>query len=217
MVACALFGVGFAALLQFQISLIAMSAAESHCHPRIDGDDYVPALLATLSNRLSSGASQLYLDRYGVGINEWRILSVLSNTPGSNATHIGETVSMHKTVVSRSVRSMEDKGLLLIHAEGTARTMSLTPEGQRLHNEIADIALAREALLLSVLDASEIQTLQILLQRLRANLPELDRCGAITLAQVPDLVSSASQRVQEPAEHTGPRRRGRPHSRSPVG
>lgn len=51
----------------------------------IYGANYVPSHLSHLNNRLSSGASQLYLKHFGVGINEWRILSVLSNWPRSTA------------------------------------------------------------------------------------------------------------------------------------
>lgn len=142
--------------------------------PRIDGDRYVPALLSVLNNRLSSGASQLYLRQFGVGINEWRILSVLSNTPGSNTVHICETVSMHKTVASRSLREMEAKGLLRIEKRDGQRLMALTRDGQALHDRIALIALRREELLVGGFSASERDTLLEFLRRMRANLAEVE-------------------------------------------
>ena len=155
--------------------------------PRIDGDRYVPALLSVLNNRLSSGASQLYLRHFGVGINEWRILSVLSNTPGSNTVHICETVSMHKTVASRSLREMEAKGLLRIERHGGQRLMALTRDGQALHDRIALIALGREALLVGGFSASEREKLLVrdfsaaeratllgFFRRMRANVPAVD-------------------------------------------
>jgi DNA-binding MarR family transcriptional regulator len=141
---------------------------------RIDGDEYVPALLSNLNNRLSSGASDLYLQRFGIGINEWRILSVLSNTPHSNATHIGETVSMHKGVVSRGVRELQDKGLLTIQRRSGNRTMALTRQGQAMHDEVATIALQREVLLLDGISIADRKKLVQLLRRLRDNLSKVN-------------------------------------------
>ena len=155
-----------------------MSTLSADSHPYIDGDEYLPALLGTLNNRISSSASQLFLRSYGVGINEWRVLSVLSNTPASTSMHIGETVSMHKTVVSRTVRSMEAKQLLTINECRGARVMTLTDAGQTMHDEIANIALRREALLLTGFSAKERSTLITFLRRLRGNLEMLEVDGS---------------------------------------
>lgn len=143
-------------------------------HPRIDGDAYVPALLSHLNNNLSSSSSQLYLRHFGIGINEWRILSVLSNRPMSNTAHICATVFMHKTVASRSIREMEAKALLYIEKHASQRLMLLTAKGQRMHDDIAEIALARESLLLSGLSADERLNLLDYLRRMRSHLPKVE-------------------------------------------
>ena len=135
----------------------------------IFGANYVPSYLSHLNNRLSSGASQLYLKHFGVGINEWRILSVLSNWPRSSAGTIGETVGMHKTVVSRSLREMEEKGLVLINTRDGQRLIALTAAGQRLHDQIVVVALERERLLTQDFSEDERQTLIRLLGRMLAN------------------------------------------------
>jgi DNA-binding MarR family transcriptional regulator len=150
-----------------------MSKPVAGQHPVIDGDRYVPALLSHLNNSLSSTASQLYLRHFGIGINEWRILSVLSNTPYSNATHICDTVFMHKTVASRSLREMQAKALLTIEKRDGQRLMALTPKGQRMHDDIARIALEREQRLLAGLSASECELLLDCMRRMRAQLAEL--------------------------------------------
>ena len=135
----------------------------------IDGANYVPSYLSHLNNRLSSGASKLYLKHFGVGINEWRILSVLSNWPRSNAVTIGETVGMHKTVVSRSLRQMELKKLVLIDNADGQRLIELTAAGQALHDRIVVIALERERLLLCDFSDVERRTLIALLARMLSN------------------------------------------------
>jgi DNA-binding MarR family transcriptional regulator len=135
----------------------------------IDGANYVPSYLSHLNNRLSSGASQLYLKHFGVGINEWRILSVLSNWPRSSAGTIGETVGMHKTVVSRSLREMEEKQLVLIDSSDGQRLIELTAAGQALHDRIVVVALERERLLTQGFSEDERQMLFGLLRRMLAN------------------------------------------------
>jgi DNA-binding MarR family transcriptional regulator len=135
----------------------------------IDGANYLPSYLSHINNRLASGASQLYLRLYGVGINEWRILSVLSNWPRSTALAIGDTVAMHKTVVSRSLHEMQDKGLVrIVRAQGQ-RLCALTPAGQKLHDRIVVVALKREALLVKGFSAEERGSLIGLLRRLLDN------------------------------------------------
>jgi len=143
-------------------------------HPYIHADHYIPALLSKLNNHLSSVASHLYLKHFNIGLHEWRILSVLSNTPASNATHIGETVHMHKAVVSRGVRDLQAKGLLTIDKADGQRTMSLTPAGQAMHDRVAQIALQREVLLLSDLSAEEQAQLRNLLIRMSTSLARVD-------------------------------------------
>ncbi len=135
----------------------------------IDGANYLPSYLSHLNNRLSSGASQLYRQHFGVGINEWRILSVLSNWPRSSAGTIGETVGMHKTVVSRSLREMEEKALVVIDTSDGQRLIRLTPAGQRLHDRIVLVALERERLLTQGFSTAERKQLLGLLKRMLDN------------------------------------------------
>jgi DNA-binding MarR family transcriptional regulator len=151
-----------------------MPARRDTAHPRIDGDEFIPALLSVVNNHLASTASDLYLRHFGLGINEWRILSVLSNTPGSTASHICETVGMHKGVASRSLREMEGKELLRIERRDGQRVMVLSPLGQDLHDHIAEIALHRESLLMSAFTKQEQALLREFLRRMRATLPLVD-------------------------------------------
>lgn len=151
----------------------------------IDGANYVPSYLSHLNNRLSSGASQLYLKHFGVGINEWRILSVLSNWPRSSAGTIGETVGMHKTVVSRSLRGMEEKHLVIIDTGDGQRLMELTPAGQALHDRIVVVALERERLLTQDFSDEERRTLIALLARMLVNVEAVNAWDPMAEAAEP--------------------------------
>jgi DNA-binding MarR family transcriptional regulator len=121
-----------------------------------------------VNNKLTSGASDLYLRHFGMGINEWRILSVLSNTPGSGTAHICETVGMHKAVASRSLRELEAKAMIQIERVEGQRVMVLTPAGQAMHDQLAAVALHREVLLMSAFTTQEQALLRDFLRRMRA-------------------------------------------------
>ncbi len=134
----------------------------------------VPALLNTLNNRLSSGASDLYLRHFGVGINEWRILTVLRSTSGCTAAFIAARAAIHLTVISRGLRSLQGKGLVDIDRSAWQRLATLTADGRALHDRVAAVALARERCLLQGLSDAEVDTLRGLLGRLTANVAAVD-------------------------------------------
>ncbi len=136
----------------------------------LDTSTYVPALLSTLNNRLTSGASDLYLTYFGIGINEWRILTVLARWPECNAKFVSEESATHVSVISRSLREMQNKGLVDIDASVWQRSLSLTPQGQALYDQIARVALIRESLLLEGFTPEDKEVLLDLLKRLSRNI-----------------------------------------------
>ena len=56
--------------------------------PRLDLDRYLPFGLTAIANKIARSASRVYLRRFGVGINEWRILANLRISPGVTANQI---------------------------------------------------------------------------------------------------------------------------------
>jgi len=150
----------------------------SEAPPAFDPAAYIPALLSTLNNRLSSGASDLYLQRFGVGINEWRILTVLNQFPGCTAAFVSERAAIHLTVISRSLRGLQDKGLVAVDRSAWQRLLALTPAGHTMHDRIARLALRREQRLLGGLAPNEVDQLRDVLLRLTANLPMVEALAA---------------------------------------
>lgn len=135
---------------------------------------YAPYYLSQINNRLSWGASHLYLHLFGIGLNEWRVLSALRNEPGIQALRVGEMVAMNKSVVSRSTRRLEDLGYVAARLDRSRRRLWLTGAGAALHDRIMVIALRREAALLDGFKAAELDTLYSMLDRMRANLAMVD-------------------------------------------
>lgn len=137
----------------------------------VEAGHYAPYFISVINNRLSWGASQLYLRLFDIGLNEWRILSALRNEPGIQALRVGEMVAMNKAVVSRSTRVLERKGLAQALLKEGRRLLWLTPGGIALHDKILVIALKREATLLTGFSEAERTVLFGMLKRMADNLP----------------------------------------------
>jgi DNA-binding MarR family transcriptional regulator len=140
----------------------------------IDREAYTPAYLALVSNALSWGGSQLYTRRFGVGVNDWRVISALGNHPGSTAVEVCTVVGLDKSVVSRCVAGLAERGLVGIERTDGHRRLFLTQDGVRLHDELLPLALHREQVLLEGLEASEVEQLKSFLRRMFLNLPRLN-------------------------------------------
>jgi len=139
---------------------------------RLDFERYVPFGLTAIANKIARSASRVYLRRFGVGINEWRILANLRVYPGVTANQICQTSGLDKAAVSRSLRLLEDGGMIETSGEGSdarGRALCLTDRGDELHNGLIDVALKREALLLDGFDESERRQLLSFIARIHAN------------------------------------------------
>lgn len=154
--------------LAMQINEAALSST-----PRktIDGDVYVPSLLNHLSNGLSAGASRTYLKYFGVGTNDWRVMSALVNHPRATAKRVSEVLAINKAIVSRSVGVLESKRLLKVNTEIRQRPLELTTKGYELHDRIIEVALERERRLMRGFSAKEVAQLLDYLRRMYSNLP----------------------------------------------
>lgn len=141
----------------------------------VEAERYAPYFLSIINNRLSWGASQLYLALFGIGLNEWRILSALRNEPGIQAQRIGEMVAMNKSVVSRSSRKLEQDGFVHARLVGGRRLLWVTERGAEIHDKIITIAYKREEALLDGFDAAERDILFSYLSRMKDNLEKVDR------------------------------------------
>jgi len=149
----------------------------------IDAANYVPHHLSIVNNGLSWGASRIYLKMFGVGINEWRVLSALTNEPGITASRIVEMVALNKSVVSRSARALEETGHVRSDASDGRRLLYLTPSGVALHDRIIAVAIQREQALLAGFSDADKDALCDLLQRMRTNLRRVDEADRRMLAE----------------------------------
>lgn len=139
----------------------------------LDLDGYVPSYLTQLGNKWARSSSHLYMRKFAVGINEWRVMTMAAIEPGLTANRMCAIVGMDKAAIGRSIQALKVKGLVDLapnENDGRSWLVSLTSEGWAMYDRILEVALAREQELLGDLSRDELRLLISLLDRLRKNL-----------------------------------------------
>src|SRR5258708_38863571 len=109
----------------------ARGTADPHAAP-LKLEEFLPYRLNVVASFVSQALSRIYVDRYGIGVPEWRILVTLGQFEAMTAKAIGAHSHMHKTKVSRAVSTLERRKLL-VRRENRAdrRGAFLSPEPAR--------------------------------------------------------------------------------------
>ncbi len=139
--------------------------------------NYIPFYLINIANQYSRGASRIYLRLFGIGVIEWRMLSVISIEKVVTANQICAAIHLDKGAASRSLKTLVSRDLVNIYADAQdsrKRLVSLTQKGIALHDEIIKIALAREKHLTANFTAEEHDMAVKLLKKMNENLTHID-------------------------------------------
>jgi DNA-binding MarR family transcriptional regulator len=139
--------------------------------PGLRLDSYLPYRLSVASNAVSGLIARAYQDRFGLTIPQWRVICVLAEDGRMTQGQIVGRSFMDKVTVSRAVQGLAGRRLVdrsEHHADGRSHMLTLTPEGRRLFAEIAPMALAYEAALISGLAPEDVVLLRRLLGRLQS-------------------------------------------------
>lgn len=138
---------------------------------------FIPYRMVNLATGISNACSRIYRDEFDLSIPEWRILARLAEHDKLNAKDIGRITFMDKSKVSRAVKQLEDKILILREKDvkdNRAAYLSLTEDGHVLYSRIAPIALDWEEELLSVLDMTEYRNLMRIMEKLDTQVTKMD-------------------------------------------
>ena len=109
-------------------------------------------------------------------------MSLLAIEPGIPAARICHVIGFDKGPVSRTLASMEKRGLVSIRADpddGRTHSISLTAKGRTTHDKVIAAALERERRLLSCLNKPEREILIGLLLRVHGNLDAVKGAGEV--------------------------------------
>jgi DNA-binding MarR family transcriptional regulator len=126
--------------------------------PSLQLPDFVPFRLNRLAVEVSNHLSEIYRERFGLEIPEWRVLVTVGRGPGCTAQYIAESTRMHKTRVSRAISHLEERGLIERASNSDDRremSLKLTKAGLRMYSELVPLALERERNLLACLSKDQ--------------------------------------------------------------
>lgn len=141
-------------------------------------EDFLPYRLSILSNTISTMIAQIYEERFGLSIPEWRVIAILGRFPGLSAVEVAERTLMDKVAVSRAVTKLVKNGRIdreFADADRRRSILNLSEEGRRVHDEIAPLALKFERDLLQEISDDETEQLRIIMDRLLARARMLDK------------------------------------------
>lgn len=133
-------------------------------------ENFLTTWMSHVSNALRRAITVPYADEFGLTVAEWRMIAVLAH---AQTLPFGELVmrsSTDKSLVSRTMRMLEGKGLVSLRAQGNAPRRKLmcelTPAGIELHDQVIPKAREGQAKMLLVMTVEERRVLFQVLQKL---------------------------------------------------
>jgi DNA-binding MarR family transcriptional regulator len=122
-------------------------------------DHFITTMLSQTSNALRRTITQPYADQFGLRGSEWRLLSLLAHTPEMPFAKLVAQSTSDKALVSRTLRLMEKRGLVVLQADGpTPRkklTCTITAQGLALHAQVIPVARQSQAEVIGLLTPQE--------------------------------------------------------------
>lgn len=125
--------------------------------------------LETLANQAISANDPLFVEKLGCTIREMRILRLIDDYPGIEFNEIMHVSGLDRSLVSRLIRSLLDKGLVSrVNSSEDARRYGLftTETGKACRLLGRKLSNTAETLLLQPLNAIEVEQLKDILGKL---------------------------------------------------
>ena len=136
---------------------------------------FLPYQLAVLADYTSSRFSEVYSEKFGLSIPEWRVLATVGERDMMRAKDIEAERHLHKTVVSRAIAKLRARGLIELRNNAEDRRESfllLTAKGRKLYAQIIPLARTYSDEIVVSLTASQRAGLQRGLERMMQQIDE---------------------------------------------
>jgi DNA-binding MarR family transcriptional regulator len=136
-----------------------------HLPHAIDPENFTPRLLTLLSNALVWRESAELRAKFGLGTNEFRVVSALAIRPGVSSTEISDFLGLNKAVVSKSVNVLLDRDLIVM-SDGPrgSRPLYLTTEGAEMHDAMLPVSARGQEIILEGLEPDVVEELNQILR-----------------------------------------------------
>lgn len=145
--------------------------------PALAGD-YTAWLVTSLAIRLSRGASSYYTRAWGIGSTEYRLIMALGRDGAGNAVHVAAAADVDKAAASRSLKTLQERGLVALLRGGRAVAVSLTAEGAAMHKSLISASRRRDKRLTRGMSPADVARLTADLRRLIDNIGYMNEGGA---------------------------------------
>jgi DNA-binding MarR family transcriptional regulator len=129
-----------------------------------------------ISKRLTDCLSNAFQSKFDLSINGWRVLSVVERFGPLAAFEVGRYVSLDPDKVTRTLNSLVKYKLLVRREDANDRrriSLSLSPKGKQVYEEIDKVRVALEYEFLGVLTPSELTTFYAVMDKLDEKANEL--------------------------------------------
>ncbi len=137
-------------------------------HGTATRDGLVARELITLQSLLQRSAALTFRREVGLSDFDWRVMAQIGEYTPLTLIQLVAILSRDKSQVGRAVVSLEEQGLITRTRIGNGRQilLSATERGQAVYGQIVQVALQRDAALLSGLSAQKQQALTAILDKL---------------------------------------------------
>ena len=141
---------------------------------------WLPYRLFLVAAQVARPLEGFYSETFGLSQAGWRILAVIAERDGANASEIGRACALDPFAVSRGIGQLVELGFAVRRPGKTDRrfaSVSITRSGRTAFNRIAALGSAIEARLLARLSEAERVTLDSALHKLEAESARIDTGG----------------------------------------
>ena len=139
----------------------------------LDLKQFLPYSLTNIAMQMSEQFSELYQHQFDLTVPQWRLIANLAQYGERTAKELCDMAQMDKSTVSRAVKSLLARNLIIAKEnpkDKRASLLSLSVEGNRLHEQIVPLANEWQASLVSGLDSQELKQFMNTLSKLSNHL-----------------------------------------------
>lgn len=133
-------------------------------------NDFLTTMLSQLVTALRSSVTEPYATQFELTVPEWRMLALLAHGKELSFAEMVKQSTSDKALVSRTLRLLEDRGLVTLESEGSTPRRRLicriTPAGETLHAQVIPLARRGQASVIRLLTPEERQGLYTGLRKL---------------------------------------------------
>jgi DNA-binding MarR family transcriptional regulator len=118
-------------------------------------EEFLPYRLSVLAHQVSRSLAEVYGERYGLTIAQWRIIANLGRAGAMTAGVLAERSNLDKPKVTRALKSLIARGLVsrtAVKGDRRRASIALTARGRTVFRAVGRLALAWERELCASLD-----------------------------------------------------------------